>query len=707
MNLKKEVAVFVLLLSLGFGNINNVSGQTREDTLNKQLSRLNIIRAQEPIGAKNELLQLISNFPESGTKEQLFITYTLLGSAFERISQPDSARYAFEKAHKLFSDDFELRNQFDFRKTFGSYYSLIQAYDSAVIQFEIAVKLAEKIDQPYYYAAAYNGMGNVALDLIQMNNAFEYFLKAVHYFEEADDIENMAIVYNNLGLVNEKMGNYERGIQYFNEAININRANNSVYDLSMNFSNLGVLYKEAGRFQEAIVVFDSSTKIAEENGFVMDLARNKLNLGNLFVKIKDFDSAEKNFLESLEICEESNTTYGMMLNNIGLSQLYLQLNALEKAETYAIEALEIAKQFDEIEAIKESNLKLSLIAEQRKQYKTALEYRKTFEAYNDSVISRAHKNLILELQTRYDTEKKELENSSLKAENLVKEQAIKDQKIINIIISIALLIMALLLFFVFRVRNKLKRANQNLNLLNQKIASQNTILEETINTKDKLFSIIGHDLKSPFNSMLGYLQIMIDQKDDIDPEERVLILNKIYSKSNDTYTLVENLLQWAMSQRGQIAFKPDHHDLFELIDDELRFLQSRADKKQIQLSNNLSDNIQIWCDWNMISIVFRNIINNAIKFTPVKGFVKLSAEVKSDFVFVTISDSGVGMDAETINKIQLSTEFYSLRGTENESGTGLGLKIVKDFLAANQAIYTIKSSPGEGTDFVIRFNKNN
>lgn len=705
MNLKKEGVLFVLLVILSFGNPIFAADKTQQDTLSEQLSRLNLLRAQEPINAKNELLQLLSNFPESATDEQLFYTYTLLGSCYERISKPDSARLALEQARQLLTDDMELRYQFDFILSFGRYYRLIQANDSAVFQFEKALKLAEKMDQPYYFAAAYNGLGNAALDRSQLNTAFEYFLKALHYFEETDDTKNMAIVYNNLGLINEELGNYERGIQYFYKAIAINKANNAAFDMSMNYSNLGVLYKQAGRYEEAIAVFDSSNTIAARQGLLMDIARNKLNLANLFVIIKDFESAEKNYLESLKLCEENNSNYGKMLNNNGLSNLHLQKGALVKAEIYAKETIKLAIQYNEIDVLRESNLNLSLIFENRGLFETALNYRKAYEDFNDSLSSRAHKNLILELQTRYDTEKKELENSSLKAENLVKEQAIKDQKTINIIISIALLILALLLFFVFRVSNKLKKANQNLNLLNQKIANQNTILEETIKTKDKLFSIIGHDLRSPFNSMLGYLQIMIDQKDDVEPEERVLILSKIYSKSNDTYTLVENLLQWAMSQRGQIAFKPDQHNLFEIVDDELRFLHSRADKKQIRLINELPDNLQAWCDRDMISTVFRNIINNAIKFTPIKGFIKITAEDKSDFVFVKISDSGVGMDAETINKIQQSTEFYSEKGTENESGTGLGLKIVKDFLVANKALFTVKSTPGEGTDFVIRLNK--
>lgn len=659
----------------------------------------------EPVKAKDGLLHFIANRAQELTSEQLTTAYIILGSTYEHLSLADSAAMGLEQARNLMSDDFSNDVKFDYYKSFGSYYTLVKSYDSATYYYDKADEIAKIIDKPKFYATVYASKGNLADDMNQPKVAFEFYLEALRNFEAISDTKSVAVVLNNLGIINQDLGNYERSFGYFYRAIAMNKSIEAVYDISMNYGNLGISYKEAGMLNKAIATLDTALMIAEKNGFITDVARNKLNIGNLYVKLGNLDAAEKSLLESLKLCEEYKLDYGIMLNYNALSQLYIKKESFKIAEFYTKKANELGTLYGELDILRETNLNLSIINEQRGQFKAALKHHKAYESFKDSLISLSHKNLITELQTRYDTEKKELENVSLKAENEVKEQAIKDQKIINMIISVALLILILLLFFVFRVRNKLKKANQSLSLLNQKIANQNTVLEETVKTKDKLFSIIGHDLRSPFNSMLGYLQIMIDQKDDIDPEERELILNKIYSKSNDTYTLVENLLQWAMSQRGQIAFKPDHHNLFEIVDDELRFLQSRASKKQIRLINNLSENIQIWCDQNMISTVFRNIINNAIKFTPVSGNVKLSAEIVSEFVFVTIQDNGVGMDAETIRRIEKSDEFYSLRGTEDESGTGLGLKIVKDFLATNKAQFTIDSMLGQGTMFTIRFTK--
>jgi len=660
---------------------------------------------KEPVRVKNELLDFIAEYAQNATDEQLATARIMLGYSYAYLSKADSAKVALNQARRLMADDFSLQTKFDFYNSFGSYYNLVKTYDSATYYFNLATDIAKKIDKPYYYATVFTYKGNLAEDMGRLKDAFEYYLKALQNFEASNETKSIAVILNNLGVIYQKMGNFEHAFDCFYRAIVINKSIDAVYDMCMNYGNLGILYKESGRLQEAIATYDTATKIAEENGFVLDIARNKLNKGNLFVIVKDYEAAEKNFLESLKLCEENTIEYGKMLNYNALSDLYLKMGTLDKAEIYAKKALEIAEGFDETEVLRESNVKLSTIYEEKGLFESALMYRKDYEAANDSMIARAHKNLIVELQARYDSEKKELENVSLKAENLVKEQAIRDQKTINTIISIAVVMLTLLLIFVFRVSNKLKKANQNLNVLYQKIARQNALLEETIKTKDKLFSIIGHDLKSPFNSMLGFLQLIIDQKEKLEPEELELILNELYRKSNDAYTLVENLLQWAMSQRGQIAFKPEQHNLFDIVDKELCFLHSRADKKEILLINELPENISAWCDHDMMSTVFRNIINNAIKFTPVKGFVKITAEIKSDYVFVKISDNGVGMDGEMLKRIQHKNAFYSEKGTENESGTGLGLEIVKEFLTSNKALFTINSILGEGTDFMIRLNK--
>lgn len=705
MRLKNGFACLVIALYLLSTAALYADTDVQSTSLDEQLDKFNKHRALEPVNTKNGLLQFLANFPESGTDEQLTFAYIILGSSYVTISNPDSARIALVQAGKLMTDHFELHIQFDYASTFGRYYNLTNNYDSADYFYDQAVHLAEKINDPLYLATVYGGIGNLADNRGRPKEAFEYFLKSLEYFEEIDDRKSMAVIYNNLAIINNDMDNFKPAYEYYYKAIAINKAIGAYHDLSMNYGNLGVLHKTAGNLQQAIAAYDTSNMIAEEHGFVMDFARNKLNMGNLLIITNDLEAAEKNLLESLQLCEEINLDYGKMLNYSALADLSLKKDALQLAKSYAKKTIEMAERFEDLKLLRKSNDMLSVIYEKKGLFEQALAYRKAYVAANDSIISRSNKNLVLELQARYDNKRKELENSALKAENLLKEQAIKVQKIVTLIISVAFVILALLLFFVFRVTSQLKNANRSLKELNQQIIRQNTLLEETVKTKDKLFSIIGHDLRSPFNSMLGILQLMIDNPYNFESKEHKLLLNQLYSKGNDTYTLVENLLQWAMSQEGQIAFKPALHTLFEIVEDEVSFLSNRADKKQIELTNQVSEDIMVWCDHNMMTTVFRNVINNAIKYTPTKGSINITAKVKSEHVFVTVSDSGIGMTAETIERIQQDNMFHSEKGTDNESGTGLGLKIVKEFLTVNKALFSITSNPGKGTDFVIRLNK--
>lgn len=418
MKFKSWIIPLILPFLIGLYGSLYADNQAQQSFIEKRLNELNEIRMKEPVRVKNELLDFMAKYAQNATDEQLATARIMLGYSYAYLSKADSAKVALNQARRLMADDFSLQTKFDFYNSFGSYHNLVKTYDSASYYFNLATDIAKEIDKPYYYATVYTYKGNLAEDMGRLKDAFEYYLKALQNFEASNETKSIAVILNNLGVIYQKMGNFEHAFDCFYRAIVINKSIDAVYDMCMNYGNLGILYKESGRLQEAIATYDTATKIAEENGFVLDIARNKLNKGNLFVIVKDFEAAEKNFLESLKLCEENTIEYGKMLNYNALSDLYLKMGTLDKAEIYAKKALEIAEGFDETEVLRESNVKLSSIYEEKGLFETALKYRKAYEADNDSMIARAHKNLIVELQARYDSEKKELENASLKAENI-------------------------------------------------------------------------------------------------------------------------------------------------------------------------------------------------------------------------------------------------------------------------------------------------
>ncbi|RLD59419.1 MAG: PAS domain-containing sensor histidine kinase, partial [Bacteroidetes bacterium] len=235
----------------------------------------------------------------------------------------------------------------------------------------------------------------------------------------------------------------------------------------------------------------------------------------------------------------------------------------------------------------------------------------------------------------------------------------------------------------------------------QELKSAKKQAEELSATKDKFFSIIAHDLKNPFNTILGFSDLLLSSHTNIDDKKRELYIKSVYESAKNAYTLLENLLLWARSQRGTIQFNPEQILLKTLFQDIINLHQKTAMKKEISLNYFLTDDINVKADKNMLTSILNNLITNALKFTNIKGKVNLSAVLSENDIKITIEDNGVGMDEETKNKIfDLSTN-QSTEGTAGEMGTGLGLVLCKEFVEKHNGKIWIESELGKGSRFIF------
>jgi signal transduction histidine kinase len=654
----------------------------------KYLSELEKKRLTNPNQVKQELLSFLPKADQLKNPEKAMF-YKVLAMLYVELSISDSALVFNRISLAELNEVEELNIHFDVYNTQGQIFDLKQQYDSSLHYFEQMKGIAEELNDTIKFAAYYNNKAMVLDELGNRLAAYENYMKALELFELLDDQSSLAVTYNNLAHINQSLNELEKSVEYFKKAIEINKRLNNLINLTMNYNNLGISYKELGRLDEAISVLKESLAIARQTGSIYDEARTEHNLGNIYKELGEFDLAKKSFLQSLKICSDNDIQYGLMLNYNGLAVLYEKTENWEQCEYFALRAIKLAQDFDHYPSLKASYRVLSLVYEKRNDNVKALEFYKLFHMADDTVTARDNRDVIIELQTKYETERKDLENETLKLENEKKSQIIKEQKLITIIVSVALLFVLSLVIFLIRTQLRLRKVNQQINQLNQEIAAKNKLLEETVDTKDKLFSIIAHDLRSPFNSMLGFLNLMVEDFDSFDKDEQKSVLSDFYKKSTDLYNLVENLLQWAMQQKGEISYQPDYNDLWEILMEEITFLKSRADRKQIAIQNQVPENLSLYCDRNMISTIFRNIINNAIKFTPHHGTVTILAEIRNNDLDISICDTGNGMDDATINRILTSENFYSSKGTDKETGVGLGLKIVKEFIRAHNGDFLI------------------
>lgn len=251
---------------------------------------------------------------------------------------------------------------------------------------------------------------------------------------------------------------------------------------------------------------------------------------------------------------------------------------------------------------------------------------------------------------------------------------------------------------ILKKNKELSSINENL----EKLVSERTSeLEQANATKDKFFSIIAHDMKDNFGGLLGYAEVLSTEFDRLEQADHKRMADIILDVSNQLYKFLQNLLEWARIQTGNMLFNPTTFPLVAFMKDELTLLSEFAKKKQQTLTFKPTQEIMVHADESMLSSVLRNIVTNAVKFTPANGSILVSIEKKDDRAYITVSDTGVGISAENLNRLYKVSETIKTYGTDQEPGTGLGLILCKEFMKQNGGDINITSKEGEGTDVVL------
>jgi len=238
---------------------------------------------------------------------------------------------------------------------------------------------------------------------------------------------------------------------------------------------------------------------------------------------------------------------------------------------------------------------------------------------------------------------------------------------------------------------------------NEVVLQENATRLETLNaTKDKLFSIIAHDLINPFNALIGLSWLLIDQFDEMPPDQKMDFLKKINQSANDTLLLLQNLLKWSRTQADNVVFSLGDVDAFECFDEVRHLVAYQAESKQIDVRMHVVPGLTLFGDRDMIQTVLRNLVTNAIKFSIPGGSVVMSGWMADDKVCISVADTGVGIPADVLPSLFGSQGAVITVGTQNEKGSGLGLILCKEFVERHGGTISVDSQPGKGTVFTFR-----
>jgi signal transduction histidine kinase len=462
------------------------------------------------------------------------------------------------------------------------------------------------------------------------------------------------------------------------------------------------VYLKLKEYEKARESLHEALKVIRQRGLSIIEHRSLTGFAQLAFAMGEYDKALMYYDSAYALHRKHDNEFGVAETNLGKSKVYLAQGKFKEAENLLILTSETAHQLHATRLETDSYRQLSDLAEKRGDFRNALRYYKSHKALEDSVFSQDMVQKLYQTQLRFATQDKDTEIASL-TKSKAEQAAILRRKdfLFNIMIVIAAL-SAVLLFSIYRSGRRRIRINKLLMEHQAEIKKRSVELEQLNQVKDKFFSIISHDLRSPMNALAGILDLA--EKKHLEPQEFAQLTKELRVQFNHTKTLINNLLDWTLLQMDKLNIHEDKVLLHPMVEENFK-LFSALQVKNTQMKNLMPSGIAAKADTNMVNLVFRNLILNAIKFTEVGGVVTVNAREAGGMIEVAISDNGVGIAPDVQKILFEKTTGYSTRGTANEKGTGLGLILCKEFVERNGGTIWLESEPGKGSTFYFTLKK--
>jgi signal transduction histidine kinase/Tfp pilus assembly protein PilF len=590
--------------------------------------------------------------------------------------------------------------------------------DSAFYYANKSRELAAKIAYLPGISASANTLGLVYMELGNDGKALEYFLLALRLSEESGDKCGMAKGYNNVGLILSNQGMHEKALDYYLKSLKADEELGNQKGIAQSCNNIGLLYSNARDFPNALNYSMRSLKIYTQLNDKPGLARIYNNIGIIYRDRKDYAGALEHYSKSLAIEEELGNLYGIAQSSYNIAVIHQITGNITESNKLIDQVLSLVTIEKDPYLVSQTAALKSENSEKAGDYRTALKYLRISGNIKDSLSNAGMDQKIHDLESGYELEKKQAQIDLLEKDKIIQQKLLRWRNIERYIMLGGFLLIAVFAFFMFRYGKRNKRINallaysnleiswqkEELSSRNDQIMKQRDELKVVNEAKDKFFSIIAHDLKSPFTGMLGFSEMLAEDYDSLSDEQRREFAEDIHSSIKMGLSLVENLLAWASIQTGKMEFKPCKIMIGNEVEKVIELLKGNALMKNIKVQNDIDQDLAVLADPNMFHSIMLNLVSNALKFTENEGEIKVSAAIaigKPDMIQVSVTDSGMGMNQQEISKLFASDVHFSKKGTANENGTGLGLLLCKEMVEKHSGHISVNSSSGQGSTFVF------
>ena len=536
--------------------------------------------------------------------------------------------------------------------------------------------------------------------------ALKNYIKAAVICQVENNKLGLAKAYMGQGLIQQVYGRDKEALKNFKKSIAICRALNEEQYTVKNLLNIGVSQTNLNQFEEAYNSFSESLKLSEQSKFTNDaqMARNKL--ANIHFVKKNLDSTIYYYQKVINDPIKPNLweeAYALS----GLSETYLKVGNYAKAEDYGLQGFKAAKIVGAKWDIARSSEILSKVYYQQNNYKSAHQYLLINKAYNDSLFAESKIREVNSLQL----EAKEAENEKLQAKAEAAQQKLNSTRIFVGFIILLLLSLTVFTYYYYKYNKQKGKFYTEIDIKNREIqsqqtliTSQNIVLEELNQTKNKIFSILSHDLRTPINSLIQVIEL--NKQNDLTKEEQLFFFEKLEKQVEGTALVLNNLLKWANTQIDGTSVHFEKIALNQIAEESISSFYAEVAKKKVVFNHTNNSNVFIKADIGQTRIIIQNIIANAVKFAPLNSQIDIFYSSDDQYQKIHIKDFGNGLNQHKIEEIlSFNRRLTSEKGTSMEEGTGLGLLLVKQFLINNKGQLNIQSIEGEMTEFIISFLK--
>ncbi|TAG88970.1 MAG: hypothetical protein EAZ20_07465 [Bacteroidetes bacterium] len=658
--------------------------------------------------------------------------WNTLGFGYIRKEQYQTAHDCYAKGLISFEKNRYERGIASTYTNMGVLYERQANFPKALEYYQKSLEIEERTNNRYGMAKTLGNIGNLYGKQGNYAESLKYQLRCLEVFKGIGRQDDIATALGNVGAAYYYLNDLKQAVEYYEKSLNIHKKTNEKMGIAYQLNNIGEVYYNQENFPKAIEYLQQSVTAHEEINDKQGLIYPLTCLGISYQKQKDYDKSIQYAQKAFDIAQEIKVWNELKDVAKVLYESHKLKGDFDKALLYhekykivndSIYNKDKAKAFAKIEAKaelaqKDKEVALSKInAEREKNARLASE--KQAEADNFLSLAREEKDkrkadslLALSQKSQLEANVLKAQERTLKAEakaknaEIIKEKQEKDfqQKIIYVALM-ALIAVLLLAYMIYKGQQKEKKAKEEIATQKEEIQTQAEQLDTSNKTKDRIFAILAHDLRNPIMAFQGVAK-QVEMFLRKDKPERVLALTETIDKySQNLNSLLDNLLNWALVQRNELTFLQIPLEIKKEIDICLKGFEALADAQKITLYNEISPELVIHLDKNVLQTIIRNLVSNALKFTPENGKIIVgnveNKENPQENWQLFVKDTGVGISSDVLPALFKIENKQSTQGIRGEKGIGIGLSLCYELARLNNVKINVESTLGEGTVFYI------